>query len=410
MTRDESAISSASDRPRVLQCCAVDFTVTHFLLPLMRAQREWGFEVHFACARGPFVSDLEAEGFVFHPVDFRRNFNVLAHLRAYGELKAVIRDGGFDAVHVHTPVAAMIGRPAARRAGAPVVIYTAHGFYFHEGMAAWKRSFHIGLERRAQRHADFLMTQSAEDAAAAVDYGIARADRVQVIGNGVDLTRFRPTVESTQTRREVREEFGMSPDASLVLMIGRCVREKGYPELLEAWKRVHAESPEAGLLCVSPQLESDREGYGGEAQRMAKRPEYGGSITFTGFRDDVPRLMQAADLFVLPSWREGMPRSILEAMATGLPVVATRIRGSREEVTDGETGLLAPPHDPRALAEALIQLLCDPDRRREMGREARIRVEDEFDEAKVIELQRDVYQELFKEKGLRWPEEEGSGG
>lgn len=404
MSRNSTAPYGSTSRPKILQCCAVDFTVAHFLLPLMRAQREWGFDVHFACAPGPFTSALEAEGFGFHPIDVRRNFDLIAHVRAYRQLLHLASREGFIAVHVHTPVAAMLGRPAARRSGVPVVLYTAHGFYFHEGMASWNRSAHIRLERWAQRYADFLLTQSAEDAASAVEQGIASPERVQVISNGVNLERFCPAKAESPVASEVRREWEMAGAAPLVLMLGRCVREKGYSDLLEAWKRVHADSPEARLLCVAPELESDREGYAAEARALAARPGLEGSVLFTGFRDDIPRLMRAADLFVLPSWREGMPRSILEAMASGLPVVATRIRGSREEVTDGKTGLLVPPHDPRALAEALIQLLRDPSRRREMGRDARIRAEEEFDEAQVLELQREVYRRIFAEKGLAWPD------
>ncbi len=400
--------SSASGGPlRILQCCAVDFTVAHFLLPLMRAQREWGFEVHFACAPGAFVEEIRTEGFLFHPISFKRNFDVVAHVSALRELRSILAGGRFSLVHVHTPVAAMIGRVAARQCDVPLTLYTAHGFYFHEAMPRWKRNLHIGLERWAHREADFLLTQSGEDALSAVAGGIAIQDRVLAIGNGVDLRRFSPEVRGGKTRGEVRREFNFSQDAPVVLMLGRCIREKGYPELFEAWGRVHSERPDARLLCVSPELESERDRFVEEAKRLVSRPEMQGSIILTGFREDVPRLMRASDVFVLPSWREGMPRSILEAMACGIAVVATDIRGSREEVVDGETGILVPPHHPPALAEAILSLLSQGTRRQEMGHAGRQRAEAKFDERRVIGVQKDVYKRLFSEKSIPWPEKEG---
>ncbi|MBI1784324.1 glycosyltransferase, partial [Candidatus Sumerlaeota bacterium] len=128
-------MNSAVSRPRVLQLCAVDFTVYHFLLPLMRAQREWGFEVEAACSPGEFVPRIEAEGFKVYPVEIARSKNPLKLFASYRALGRLFRGRNYTAVHVHTPVAALAGRPAARRAGVPVVLYTAHGFYFHDRMS-----------------------------------------------------------------------------------------------------------------------------------------------------------------------------------------------------------------------------------------------------------------------------------
>lgn len=389
--------------PRVLQVCAVDFTARHFLLPLMRAQRTWGFEVEFACSPGPDVPALQAEGFSYHPVGIPRRADPTAFYSAWRSLLALLRSEHFDVVHLHTPVAALLGRPAARRARVPIVLYTAHGFYFHEGMPGVERAVHVALERRAQRHADYLLTQSREDAEAALRHRIATPGRVLAIGNGVDLGAFHAASDRGEIRRAVRAEFDFEPAAPLVVMMGRLVREKGYPELLEAWRHVLAQCPRARLLCIGPQLATDRGGFAAEAARLLARPPLLGAVALAGFRADVARLLQAADLFVLPSRREGMPRSILEAMACGLPVVATDIRGAREEVVPGETGRLVPPGDPQALGRALVDLLLDEASRRRMGAAARLRAENLFDEAAVIARQQALYRQLFEEKGLRWP-------
>lgn len=389
--------------PRLLHVCAVDFTARHFLLPLMRAQRDWGFQVDFACAPGPATPALVAEGFPHHAVEIPRSAKPSALLSAYRALRALMKRERFDVVHLHTPVASLLGRPAARASRVPLVIYTAHGFYFHDAMPTLEHALHIRLERWAQRYADFLMTQSREDAETAIAQCIAPPGRVLAIGNGVDLRAFNTPSDPDAIRRDVRSEFSIDPAAPLALMMGRVVREKGYPELFAAWPRVLAACPRAHLLCVGPQLASDRDGFAAEAALFLEHAPLEGTVSMAGFRGDVARLLHAADLFVLPSHREGMPRSILEAMASGLPVVATNIRGSREEVVPGETGLLVPPADSDALAHAIVELLNDEPLRLRMGAAARLRAESEFDEQLVIARQLAVYRQLFAEKGLPWP-------
>ncbi len=389
--------------PRLLQICAVDFTAYHFLLPLMRAQRLWGFRVELACARGAFAEAIEAEGFPVHDVPFGRGFAPWPHARAYRRLAGLIRRGSYQVAHVHTPVAAVLGRPAARRAGAALVLYTAHGFYFHDRMRPLLRRAHVALERWAQRYADFLFTQSAEDQATAVAEGIAPAERTLAIGNGVDLARFRPDRLDGAERDQVRRELNLGP-GPVVTMMGRLVAEKGYFELIEAWATVNQRRPAARALLIGGALASDRENAEPGLRRRVAELGLGESVIFAGLRPDVPQLLGASDLFVLPSWREGMPRSIIEAMACGLPVIASDIRGCREEVRHDETGLLIPPKDPASLARAMLTLLEDEGRRKAMGRAARARAEAEFDERRVIERQRQVYERFLRAKGFGWPD------
>ena len=157
-------------------------------------------------------------------------------------------------------------------------------------------------------------------------------------------------------------------------------------------------------LLVGEALTSDHDAAAGEIRAHARTLGLGNSIIFTGLRNDVPRLLALGDLFCLPSWREGMPRSLLEAMAMGLPVVSTDIRGCREEVVHGKTGFLVPVRDARALTRAMLQILQDEPLSRRMGQAARRHVESHFDEKLVIERQMAVLRELFEEKGLSWPE------
>lgn len=363
---------------KIAQLCAVDFTLRHFLLPLMRAMAEAGHEVVGICADGPLLAEVRAAGFRVETVPFERSFNLVAHRRAYRATRRLFARERFDLVHTHTPIASVIGRMAARRAGVPRIAYTAHGFYFHDRMPAWKRALFVALERRAGRATDVLFTQSAEDADAARKLNLC--SNVLAIGNGVDPARFHPDAE---IRARVRAAMGVSDDRVVVMVTGRLVAEKGYPELIEAMRTV-----DATLWIVGERLASDHAGPVETALAAAgAEPALAGRIHLLGYRDDVADLLRGADVFTLPSHREGMPRSIIEAMMTGLPVVATDVRGSREEVIDGRTGLLVPVGAPETLAAALSHLVAESAMRRSLGEAGRSRALELYDERRAIDLQ-----------------------
>jgi glycosyltransferase involved in cell wall biosynthesis len=363
---------------KIAQLAAVDFTMAHFLLPLMTAERDAGHEVVGICSDGPLLERVRAAGFRIEPVEIARSFNIARHARAICALTRLFRRERFDMVHVHTPVAALLGRIAAWRAGVPVVVYTAHGFYFHEHMPAHERAFHVALEWLAGRRTDVLFTQAEEDAAAARRLGLCRTGRIHAIGNGVDPARFAPRDPAIRAR--LRTELGAREDEIVVLMVGRLVAEKGYGELLRAMRDVAAT-----LWIVGERLASDHAtDIDAELDAAKRDPARAQRVRFMGYRTDVPDLMAAADIFTLPSHREGMPRSIIEAMMSGLPVVATDIRGSREEVVPESTGLLVPVRDEPALATALNRLAADAGLRRRMGEAGRARALAQYDEAVVI--------------------------
>jgi len=371
---------------KICELCAVDFTLQHFLVRLMTALAASGHEVVGVCSDGPYVAGLRARGFRIEPVEIARSMNPAAHLGSYRRLVALMRRERFDLVHVHTPVAALLGRLAAWRARVPRIVYTAHGFYFHDGMPGWQRAIFLTLEWLAGRVTDLLLTQSAEDAATARRWGLCRGGRVEAIGNGVDVARFHPLTDPAE-RAALRASLDTPPDAVVILMTGRLVAEKGHPELVEAMRQV-----DAMLWIAGERLPSDHAGSIDAAlAAAASDPVLRRRVRLLGHRADMPALLRAADIFTLPSHREGMPRSIIEAMACGLPVVATNIRGAREEVVQGadaaSTGALVPVRDPAALAAALNRLVADPALRAHQGAAGRARAVELYDEDKVVARQ-----------------------
>ncbi|WP_120498786.1 glycosyltransferase family 4 protein [Kiloniella sp. EL199] len=367
---------------KICQICAVDFSLYHMLLPLMKGMRDAGHEVVGVCSDGPLIEKIRAEGFRVETIKIERSLNIFSHTKSFGTLTRFFKNEKFDLVHTHTPVASLIARFAARAASVPQIAYTAHGFYFHENMPAIKKNIFVGLEWIAGRFTDTLFTQAQEDAETAKRHKLCKNGTIVAIGNGINVNKFYPATPKSY-RKALRTELGAKDDETVILMVGRLVREKGYVELIEAMKKVNAT-----LWIVGDRLASDHATDIDDAMTQAKTDEkLKKRIRFLGYRDDVNQIMRAADIFTLPSHREGMPRSIIEAMMTGLPVIATNIRGSREEVDDGKTGILVPVNEPEKLSDALCKLVNSPKLRETMGTASRKRALDLYDEQKIIATQ-----------------------
>lgn len=383
---------------KILQVCAIDSTAWILLRNQMAAMRDRGWEVHVACSDGANLPRLREEGFITHPVPIARSTNALSHARATWQLAQLIRRERFDVVHVHTPVASLIGRLAAKLAGVPLTVYTAHGFYFHEHMTPAQRGRHVWLERTFGRLTDHLFTQSAEDAHTAVELGIMRADDVTVISNGVLVERFGQVPPAAI--EAWRQKLAIPAGLAIIGTVGRVVEEKGFREFFEAAATLLRERQDVGFLVVGSAIQGDRDAFQSEVSRLLEDPAIAARVFFSGFSEDIPALMNLMDVFVLPSYREGMPRSIIEAMAASRPVVATDIRGCREEVLEGETGYLIPVRDAAALAERIRRLLDDPGLRARMGEAGRARAEACFHERMVIDRLLGKLEALAAARGL----------
>lgn len=381
---------------KVCQLCAVDFTLKKFLLPVIDGMQAAGWEVTAVCSDGAFVPALRIQGYRIETLPIARSANPITALRSILALMYLFRRERFDVLHAHTPVAALLGRIAARLAGVPLVIYTAHGFYFHDEMPFVKRRLYMALEWLGGRLTDYLFTQSAEDTEAAVRHGIMQADRVLAIGNGVSVVRFDP---SKQDRGAARRELGIPAHVPVIGIVGRLVQEKGYVEFLLAAEKIGMQYPETYFLVVGERLASDHNAHIEEELARA-RQTLGARLILAGMREDIPAMLAAMDVFCLPSYREGMPRTIIEAMMMGKPVVATNIRGAREEVVAERTGLLVPTRDPAALAQAFARLLDDPMLCERMGQAGRERALALYDEQHIVETQVAKVRELVRLRGI----------
>ena len=365
---------------KLLQLTNVDFSLRHFLLPLMRGARDRGHEVVGICAEGPLLDAPRAEGFRIIPVPMARSLSPRAHLPAFRQLRRIMREERFDLVHAHMPISGFLARAAAKAEGVPRIAYTCHGFLFNQPGPIWRRGLSLGLEWLGGRMTDTFLTVSEEEAADARRLWIHRG--ATAVGNGRDPAIFHP---DPATRAALRAEMGVGGGDCVIIGISRLVRHKGWPELLQAMERL----PNAHLWVVGERLASDHgEDLGPHFARAAAL--LGPRLRMLGYRHDVPRWLQAADVFALPSHFEGLPMSVIEAMLTGLPVVATDISGCREQVMPGETGFLVPPRQVAGLADALGRLAGDAGLRQSMGTAGRARALDRYTEAAVVGLTLDL--------------------
>lgn len=360
--------------PRVLVVCTLDMMAWVLLRPYWQTLLQAGCEVHLACSRTTYVELLAREGLTVHEVPLRRRLNPLVNLPALWLLYRLMRRYKYALVNTHSPVAAAVARLAAWVSGVRLVVYTVHGFHFHEDMPRVFRKLFITIEWLLGKVTRHFLFVSEEDQATALREGIApNAEATTVISNGIDLDSFPSKLSCEAEGLATRARLGIPPTARVVVIVARIVKEKGYREFLEMATAISSSRTDVFFLVVGDALPSDHGRIGHQFRTGVKMAGLESRFRFTGFTPCVSEYLRAADIFVLPSYREGFPRSVLEAMASGLPVVATMIRGCREAVVDGVTGLLVPPRDSRALTCAVASLLDNPDAARRMGAAGRLR-------------------------------------
>jgi len=386
---------------KILELTSVDFVVKNLLLPLIDRLSIEGFEVHIVCSSGKGARELKKTGYKIKTIEIPRRISIIPNIISLIKIYRFIRKEKFNIVHVHAPIACVLGRIAAKISGVPLIIYTAHGFYFHDGMARWKREFLISIEKIIDKFfTDLIFTQSKEDRDTAVNKRIIDKDRVFYIGNGVDINKFNIN-NNNDNWLEKRKEFGIDSEAKLICFIGRIVREKGIVDLIYAFENILNDLPEAILLIIGDNEANERDLKAkDEVDFLINKFNIKENVIFAGYRNNIRDLLAMANVFVLPSYREGMPRSIIEAMAMSKAVVATNIRGCREEVINGKTGYLVPVKNPRKLADAILKILKNEKLASKMGQNGRVKVETEFNEEFVLEKQINKIKQWIRIKNI----------
>ncbi|MGE5590083.1 MAG: glycosyltransferase family 4 protein [Bacillota bacterium] len=319
------------------------------VLWLAQGLRERGFAVSVACQPGGYLVDRlkQARIAVWVLPHMARSISPYHDLRTYRDLRTMLTDGAYDLVHAHSSKAGALTRLAAASRGIPV-IFTAHGLVYNNvAMAAWKRQVYASAERFLGRYTSHLVTVSQADANAARRHRLVSDDRLTVVPNGVPV----PLQEDLPALRvEGRQRLGLNPQAVVVGVIARLHPDKDLATWLRAAALARQQMPVLRFVVIGDGPE------GAALRHLAHDLGLGEAIVWAGEQPDAARLLPALDAFALSSVKEGLPLTLLEAMAAGVPVAATAVGGVPEAVEDGRTGLLVPPRDPEALAEAMLRL------------------------------------------------------
>jgi glycosyltransferase involved in cell wall biosynthesis len=391
-------VTAALTRGRVVHVTTTDISLALLLGPQLRAFAAAGYEVIGASAPGPWADQLGEWGIEHRPLKHAtRSMAPLRDVAAMRELVSLFRELQPDIVHTHNPKPGVYGRLAARIARVPVTVNTVHGLYALPTDPWPKRAVVYTLERIAASCSQAELLQNAEDIPVLRRLRIPAA-RLHLLGNGIDLQRFDAGRVEPARVEVLRKEMGAERGDVVCGIVGRLVWEKGYREVFDAARRLRERVPRLRFAIIGP---FDDDKADAVSRDDIAQAEAAGNIRFLGMRDDVDELYGAMDCYALASYREGFPRSAMEAAASGLPIVATDIRGCRQVVDHERTGLLVPPRSAGALATAIERLASDASLRATMGTAAKAKARREFDQAHVIDTTLTLYDRLLNERGRR---------
>ncbi len=360
----------------------------------MRGMDRRLYEVELACAPGGRLIDLVQE----HRMTVRPFKNLVQPLNPLKDTLALInlifflKKNPYHIVHTHNSKAGFLGRLAAKLARVPVIIHTVHGFAFHDQEPPWRQTLFRNLERAASRWCDKMIFISQPLIDCALREQIVAEEKTVKIYSGIELDLFRPA--TSRTKNNSRKKWNIDQRAAVIGIVSKLWEGKGHVILLEAFKELKKEMKDAFLVIVGEGDLYDK------LVRIANRNGLSDSVLFTGFQLDVSEIIATFDVAVLPSFFEGMGRVLLESMAMGKPVVASRVGGIPDLVEHGINGLLVTPGDTQELTDALQKILNDKKLAQRLGKEGQKRVKEQFSADVMVQSIEKVYRELLTKKGI----------
>ncbi len=316
-----------------------------------------------------------------------RKIHIFYDTIALFKMYRFIKRGKFNIVHTHSSKAGFSGRIAAYLAGVPVVIHTLHGFPFHDFMHPVARTFYIFLERLLSKFTNRIITVSQLNQEKAICLKLNRPEKFINIYSGIDYKRFNHSISILKKRKEL----GIKRGEYVIGMVGRLSEQKAPQYFIQSIPFVLKTHPHTRFLLVGDGKLKNH------IIKLTEKLNISDQISFLGFRDDIPEILQVLNVFVLPSLWEGLGRSLTEAMYTACPIVATAVEGVPELIIDGQTGYLIQPKDSVTMAQRINDLLSHPRQAKRMGKNARKRVMKDFDAAVMIKKIDQLYQYMSNE-------------
>lgn len=338
------------------------------------------YEVHGAANFEDANERLDALDIIRHPFDIQRSPFSLKNIKAYKQLKKIMKSENFDAVHCHSPMGGVLARLAAKSIGLSPVIYTAHGFHFYDGAPRKNWLIYYNVEKYLSKFTDTIVTINNEDYSRAKTFKAKSV--IAVPGIGVDSSKF-DNVKVDRNKK--REELAIPEGAIVLLTIGEMIKRKNHETALKALAKLKNNNY-IFLVCGRGELES-------QLKDLAENLGIEDKVRFLGFRNDIPEICIASDIFVFPSYQEGLPVSVMEAMSAGLPIVASRIRGNTDLIQDGNGGFLHEPEDYLGIAKSIAKVIEDESLRAKMSVRNKEEVK-KYDKQVVKDRMRELYENL----------------
>ncbi len=350
----------------------------------IKAIDELGYELHllanFGNGLGPernneeFAKSCIRQGYYVHSIPFSRG-GAFKNIAYVSELKKFLRKEQFDIVHAHTETGGLLLRLASSEKGSSRFIYTAHGMSFWKGCPLKNRLIYKTIEWWICRGMDMNLGMNQEEIDTLRKWNSKTAAHVH--GIGLNLEKFQKT---GRPREEVREEFGLKSDDKFIVSVGELDDNKNHITVIKALAQLEQKNFKYVVCGVGPNKKM--------LEQYAQERGMGDKVILAGFRSDIPDILHAADLFVFPSFHEGLPVSALEAMASGLPLICSKIRGNVDIVKDGVNGFLFEPEDYLSLAIAMERLIVNQNLAESFGEKNKDIVKAFSQEAVINELKK----------------------
>ena len=352
------------------------------------------YEPVLACAPGGALIDLVQS----HGMQVKTFPTLVQPLHPLQDVMAILDLTGhlirrpYHIVHTHNSKAGFIGRLSAKLARVPVIVHTVHGFAFHQQEPPWRQFLFRNLERLASHWCDKMIFISQPLVDWALKEKISCPRKIARIYSGIEMDRFHPVSE--EEKKRLRGKWGLGEHDAVIGMVSKLWEGKGHALLIRAFKEIREEKLQARLVIVG-------EGYLMEPLKvLVSQLELSDDVIFTGFLEDVPRIIATFDVAVLPSYFEGMGRVLLEAMAMEKPVVGTKVGGIPDLIEQGLNGYLVNPGNERELASAVLKILNDKALAAKMGESGRKKMTDRFSADTMVRSIEKVYSEVLERKGI----------
>jgi glycosyltransferase involved in cell wall biosynthesis len=361
-------------------------------LALMRCQQQRHEVQAIVGGEGPLVTACQDDGIPTLIIPMRnRAINPVGDIQAILTLAVALRRQQPDIAHTHTSKAGVLGRIAARLAGVSIIIHTVHSPPVHDRQHPLVRGTSYLAERLCSALTHHFITVADGQRRQIIASGISPSARITTIPFGIDLNDF--PVDPAATRSRIRQTLGIADDAFVTISIGELTPDKGFDLLIQTALAIRRSSRAVFLIAGTGML-------AGQLAAEIKAHALGEGVRLLGPRDDIPDLLAAADVYLQTSWREGLSRALIEAMFSGLPVIATDAGATADVVHDGETGLLVSRGDVPAIIDRLQRLLNDAEQRATLGRRAQAFVEGRWSMEAYCQAHEQLYRELVeRQKG-----------